>query len=152
LRNYGSSEKYHNEYVGANSRLDEIQAAVLSIKLKHLDRENSRRAEIAKYYLSEIHNERLVLPKEPKEKSHTWHLFVVRTDDREEFIKHLDSNGVGSVIHYPIPPHHQKAYSELRTLKLPITEEIHATILSLPLNPMMTENEVKQVVEACNSY
>lgn len=152
LRNYGSLEKYHNKYKGVNSRLDEIQAAILSIKLRHLDSENDRRREIANLYLTGIKNKELVLPIVHESESHVWHLFVVRVKNRQAFIKHLLDNGVETLIHYPVPPHKQPAYSEWSEESYPISEEIHNTVVSLPLNTAITDEEVKIVIEACNSF
>ncbi len=152
LRNYGSRQKYVNELKGVNSRLDELQAAILVEKLRCLDAENEIRRSIADRYLKEIRNPVITLPGCPERYGHVWHLFVVRTADRESLQKHLAARGIGSLIHYPIPPHHQNAYSELRLSNFPITEEIHRTVLSLPMDPTMTEKEVSSVIEACNEY
>ncbi|MFA6050264.1 MAG: DegT/DnrJ/EryC1/StrS family aminotransferase [Candidatus Paceibacterota bacterium] len=152
LRNYGSLEKYHNKYKGVNSRLDEIQAAILSIKLRHLDDENNRRREIAELYLSGIKNKELVLPIVQESESHVWHLFVVRVKNRQAFMKHLLDHGVETMIHYPVAPHKQPAYSEWSMESYPISEEIHNTVVSLPLNTAITNEEVKVVIEACNSF
>jgi dTDP-4-amino-4,6-dideoxygalactose transaminase len=151
LRNYGSHTKYHNEYQGVNSRLDELQAAVLSIKLKHLDRENERRRAIANRYLAGIRNEELRLPRATSPESHVWHLFVVRTDERQALVRHLQSQGIGSLIHYPIAPHKQKAYAAWSRQSHPLTERMHETVLSLPLNPSMTDADVDRVIDACNT-
>lgn len=152
LRNYGSNKKYENLYKGVNSRLDELQAAILSVKLKYLDEENEKRRKIAIEYLDGIKNKKLILPKTGDDKSHVWHLFVLRTEKRDEFARHLLDNGVETLIHYPIPPHKQKAYLEWNSQKYPITEEIHNTIISLPLSPVMTKEEAEKVIEACNSF
>lgn len=152
LHNYGSHKKYFNDYQGVNSRLDELQAAILSVKLKYLDKDNDRRRYIAHRYLRSIKNKRLELPEEGTEASHVWHLFVVRTRQRESFQRHLLSNGIGSMIHYPIPPHKQKAFSKWNNKKYPRTEEIHKTVISLPLNPIMTEKEISRVIQVCNAF
>lgn len=153
LANYGSSQKYINIYQGLNSRLDEIQAAVLDVKLKFIDAENDRRREIAEKYLAEIKNPKIILPENPKNvNEHVWHLFVVRTTDRDALQKHLADKGVQTLIHYPIPPHQQKAYKELNHLNLPITEKIHEEVLSLPISPVLEDDEVKQVIQAINEY
>lgn len=152
LRNYGSHKKYYNSYAGTNSRLDELQAAVLSIKLKYLDRENNKRREMAKLYLDNIKNEKLVLPEPEIGLSNVWHLFVVRAKEREKLRRYLSDNGVETVIHYPIPPHKQKAFADWNKNSYPITEEIHDTIISLPLNPAMTKEEIFKVVEICNAF
>lgn len=152
LRNYGSHEKYHNKYKGINSRLDELQAVVLSVKLKYLDAENKRRCEIAKIYLENIKNENIILPNVVDELAHVWHLFVVRVKEREKFSKYLYDNDIKTVIHYPIPPHKQDAYREWNSMSFPITEMIHDTVISLPLNIAMKDNEVSTVIEVCNKF
>ena len=150
LRNYGSHKKYFNLYKGVNSRLDELQATVLLVKLKYLDKENAQRKKIAKQYLAGIKNTKLILPVD--DATHVWHLFTVRTKNRDAFAKHLASHGVGSVIHYPIPPHQQKAYKEWNTKKFPITEEIHRAIISLPLFSGMEQDDVDTIISTCNSF
>ena len=152
LRNYGSHIKYHNLYQGTNSRLDEIQAAVLSVKLPYLDKDNERRREISKYYRDNIKNSKIILPKTYDEKSHVWHVFAVRTAKRDELQEYLKQHDIQTLIHYPIPPHKQPAYKEWNNLSFPITEEIHNTILSLPISPVMTDEEVKKVVEVLNAF
>ncbi|CRM43727.1 DegT/DnrJ/EryC1/StrS family aminotransferase [Pseudomonas sp. 58 R 12] len=157
LRNYGSHEKYQNLYRGVNSRLDEIQAAVLSVKIKYLDAQVTRRREIVQTYLQGIKNTQITLPVPPgtqvmEFEAHVWHLFVIRTTHREALQKHLQDKGVQTLIHYPIPIHKQKAYAELSALSLPITEAIHHEVLSLPLGPTMTSEEAQKVVLACNSF
>jgi dTDP-4-amino-4,6-dideoxygalactose transaminase len=152
LSNYGSHKKYHNIYQGINSRLDEIQAAVLSVKLKYLDQENQKRREIAQRYLGDIKNKKLLLPKAEISMSHVWHLFTVRTKERDAFVNYLSDNGIGSVIHYPIPPHKQKAFVAWNQESYPITEEIHNTIVSLPLSPVITEEKISKIINACNRF
>lgn len=152
LRNYGSQEKYHNMYKGVNSRLDELQAAVLSVKLQYLDAENQRRREIAKKYREEIKNINLSLPMAKDELAHVWHLFAVRTKAREKFASYLADSGIGTMIHYPIPPHKQAAFYEWNNESYPITDEIHDTVISLPLNPAMKDEEISAVIKACNSF
>jgi dTDP-4-amino-4,6-dideoxygalactose transaminase len=152
LGNYGSHRKYLNKYKGYNSRLDEIQAAVLRVKLKGLDEDNARRRETANYYLEYIRNSKLILPSTTLPNNHVWHLFVVRVRDRKSFIDYLDTHGIGTLIHYPIPPNKQEGYPELHKLKLPITEMIHEEVVSLPLSPVMNQKEVEHVVEVVNSY
>ena len=162
LRNYGSDVKYHFPYRGTNSRLDEIQAAWLRVKLPHLDADNARRAEIAARYCREITNPLVELPANPNPEpstldlqlalAHVWHVFPVRTERRDEFQAYLTEKGVQTVIHYPIPPHRQPAYTEWHDLKLPITEKIHETIISLPISPVMTEGEVAEVIAAVNRF
>ena len=161
-RNYGSDVKYHFPYRGTNSRLDEIQAAWLRVKLPHLDADNARRAEIAARYCREITNPLVELPANPNPEpstldlqlalAHVWHVFPVRTERRDEFQAYLTEKGVQTVIHYPIPPHRQPAYTEWHDLKLPITEKIHETIISLPISPVMTEGEVAEVIAAVNRF
>lgn len=152
LHNYGSHKKYYNNYAGLNSRLDELQAAVLSVKLKFLDQENEKRRKTAKLYLDNIKNEKLILPKGEIGPAHVWHLFAVRTKDRNNFRQYLSDNGIESIIHYPIPPHKQKAFSNWNKNRYPITEEIHNTVISLPLNPAMTRQEIAKVIEICNGF
>lgn len=152
IANYGSDRKYHHIYKGVNSRLDEIQAAVLDVKLKHLDSDNNKRREISKYYRENIKNSKIILPETYDEKSHVWHIFAVRTKNRDEFQKYLTEKGIQTIIHYPTPPHKQGAYKEWNNLSFPITEEIHNTILSLPISPVMTDSEIEKVVEVVNEY
>lgn len=151
-RNYGSPEKYVNSIKGYNSRLDEFQAIVLNIKLKQLDEDNYRRQEIASIYLSKINNKKILLPNYDNSKNHVFHVFLVRVKNRIHFMDYLKKHQIGSLIHYPIPPHKQKALSEYGHLKLPITEAIHNTVVSIPLNPAMTHDEVKTVVDVLNQY
>ena len=155
LRNYGSDVKYHFPYRGTNSRLDEIQAAWLRVKLPHLDADNARRAEVAARYGRGIVHPAVALPPpaapgEPP--SNVWHVYPVRTARRDDLRRHLTDRGVQTVIHYPIPPHRQPAYAEWHGLSLPVTEAIHDTILSLPMSPVMTDAQVGEVVEAVNSW
>ena len=152
IANYGSHKKYCNLYKGINSRLDEIQAAVLDVKLQHLDNDNQRRREIAKYYRENIKNPKIILPKTYDENAHVWHVFVLRTEKRDEFQEYLKQNDIQTLIHYPTPPHKQKAYNEWNNLSFPITEEIHKTIISIPISPVMTDEEVEKVVEVINGW
>jgi len=153
IANYGSQEKYVNEFQGLNSRVDEIQAAVLDIKLKYIDAENDRRREIAEQYISGITNPKIILPNSPAEsKVHVWHLFVVRTEKRDELQKYLLENGVQTLIHYPIPPHKQKAYKYYNNLSFQITEKIHNQVLSLPISPVMDDNDINKVIALINAY
>lgn len=152
IANYGSDRKYHHIYKGVNSRLDEIQAAILDVKLKYLNKDNQRRREISKYYRENIKNKKIILPKTYNEDSHVWHVFVVRTQERDRFQQYLSDNGIQTIIHYPTPPHKQECYKEWNNLSFPITEEIHKTIISLPISPVMTDEEVKKVVEVVNNY
>lgn len=152
LRNYGSKEKYKNQYLGVNSRLDEIQAAFLSVKLKYLDKQTAFRKSVAKTYREKIQNSLIELPQVPNEDAHVWHLFVVRTPHREKLQEHLSSQQIQTLIHYPIPPHKQEAYKELNHLSFPITEKIHQEVLSIPIGPTMTSQEVETVIESLNSF
>jgi dTDP-4-amino-4,6-dideoxygalactose transaminase len=156
VANYGSTKKYVNDYKGLNSRLDELQAAVLRVKLKRLDFDNQMRCEVVKYYSENINHPNIILPKLPINNSqfitHTWHLYVIRTPYRDQLQSHLTNNGIQTIIHYPIPPHKQLAYKFWNNLNLPLTEEIHHQVLSLPLSPLLTIEEVKRVTEAVNSF
>lgn len=152
LANYGSSIKYNHEYKGTNSRLDEIQAAILDAKLQKLDLMNNYRKKIANKYLNDIDNENIILPKIGKENDHVWHLFVVRTQNREELIDYLKENGIETGIHYPIPIHKQKAYEEYNALSYPNAEELANTVLSLPLYYGMEDNDIDYVVDKLNKY
>lgn len=152
LRNYGSHKKYHNVFIGINSRLDEIQAGILDIKLKFLDENNQKRKEIAKYYRKNIKNSSIILPNVYAEDAHVWHLFVVRTKQRDNFQKYLLDNEIQTIIHYPIPPHKQECYKLWNNLSYPITEEIHKSVLSLPISPVMSDDEMRKVVEVVNEY
>ncbi|MNS97161.1 dTDP-3-amino-3,6-dideoxy-alpha-D-galactopyranose transaminase [compost metagenome] len=152
LRNYGSEKKYHNEYIGINSRLDELQAGFLNLKLPNLDSDNEKRRAIAKRYLSEIKNDKIVLPFWDFSKNHVFHLFVIRTENRTHLQEYLAQNNIQTVIHYPIPPHQQKAFLDWNKLSFPITEKIHKEVLSLPISPIMTESDVNFVVKILNQY
>lgn len=152
IANYGSLIKYENIYKGLNSRLDEIQAAILDLKLQFLDADNQQRREISKIYRENIKNEKIVLPKPYKEESHVWHLFVIRTKDRDKLQEYLKIKGIQTLIHYPIPPHKQKAYAEWNHLSFPITEQIHREVLSLPISPVMSKEEAFCVVQALNEF
>lgn len=152
LRNYGSEKKYHNQYIGINSRLDELQAAFLNIKLPTLDADNLTRRTIAKRYLTEINNPKIILPFWDESENHVFHLFVIRTQNRDDLQSFLLENEIQTMIHYPIAPHQQKALSEWNHLNFPITEQIHREILSLPMSPVLTNDEVSQVIEAINKW
>ena len=152
LANYGSDRKYHHIYKGTNSRLDELQAAVLDVKLPHLDADNARRREIATYYRANITNPKIILPQTYDEEAAVWHVFAVRTAERDKFQQYLTDNGVQTIIHYPTPPHKQEAYKEWANRSYPISEEIHRTIISLPISPVITDEEVKEVVRIVNEY
>ena len=153
IGNYGSKVKYQNEYKGLNSRLDEIQAAFLSVKIDRINQENDRRKAIAKAYCEGIKNEAIQLPIYPQNPDqHVWHLFVIRTADRNKLQAYLTENGVQTLIHYPIPPHKQIAYKEYNELTFPITEKIHNEVLSLPISPVLTDEEVEAVIRVVNNY
>lgn len=154
LRNYGSHIKYQNKYKGINSRLDEIQAAMLSVKLKYLDEDTSRRQEIARKYLTSINNPHIILPgiDEQQSSEHVWHLFVIKTSHRQALKEYLDKNQVQTLIHYPIPPHQQTAYEELKHLSLPISEELHSSVLSIPMDPTMTDSDIEHVINTINGW
>jgi dTDP-4-amino-4,6-dideoxygalactose transaminase len=152
LRNYGSKTKYYNDLIGVNSRLDELQAAFLNVKLPHLNAENEQRRTIAKRYLSEIKNEKIRLPNWDLSENHVFHLFVICTQKRDELQVYLKQNGIETMIHYPVPPHQQKALSFLHHLSFPITEKIHQECLSLPMSPVLTSEEVDCIVAVLNEY
>jgi dTDP-4-amino-4,6-dideoxygalactose transaminase len=149
LGNYGSRVKYVNDVMGINSRLDPIQAAVLRVKLAHLETWNTRRQEIAWHYLEAFAGTDLILPVIPDFAEPVWHLFVVRHSQRDAFQTHLQTRGIGTVIHYPIPPHLQSAYTDLgwRAGQLPISERIHCEVISLPIGPHMTPEQTNMVIE-----
>lgn len=152
LLNYGSHKKYENLYKGVNSRLDELQAALLSVKLKTLDQETATKRAIANRYMAEINNGKIILPKVAEQDAHVWHLFVIRTHTREHLQQYLSNNGIQTVIHYPIPPHKQEAYKEWNDLNYPISETIHREVLSLPLSPVLKPEEVDYVIKVLNEY
>lgn len=154
LRNYGSQEKYYNIIQGVNSRLDEIQAAFLRIKLSYLNDDNESRCEIASQYLNRISNPKINLPKVRfDKKSHVWHLFVVRCRERDRLINHLSEQQIQSMIHYPIPPHKQECYAEQwPNIHLPYTEQLHAEVLSIPIWPDMNNDQINHVISALNTF
>lgn len=160
IRNYGSDRKYHHIYKGINSRLDEIQAAFLRVKLPYLDADNHRRAEIAARYCREITNPLIELPHDPNAQlltlnsqlSHVWHVFAVTCKERDRLQDYLEAHGIQTNIHYPTPPHKQGAYKELANLSLPISERMHREILSIPISPVLTDEEVVAVIRAMNDY
>lgn len=152
LRNYGSHIKYENKYKGVNSRLDEIQAAMLAVKLKYLEKETSRRREIARLYINGITNPLIKLPTWEVEEEHVFHLFVIRIDNRWDFQEYLYENGIESAVHYPIPPHQQEAYKDLGEQVLPITEYIHKQVVSLPISPTLTNFDVDIIIDIINKY
>lgn len=152
LRNYGSHKKYENLYQGVNSRLDEIQAAMLRVKLPYLEAETIRRQQISQMYRSGITNPLIILPNVTDEFAHVWHLFVVRCEQREALQNYLAEQGIQTLIHYPVAPHKQQAYSQWNQISLPVTEKIHQQVLSLPLDPTMSEEAVTRVIAAVNGF
>lgn len=157
LRNYGSHKKYLNLYQGVNSRLDEIQAAMLDVKLKYLPHETMVRQSIAQQYLDKINNPLIKLPVNSENykkdtQTHVWHLFVISCPFREKLQKYLSERGIQTLIHYPTPPHKQQAYNQYNSLLLPLTEKIHTEVLSIPIGPTMTENELIKIIDACNLF
>lgn len=152
LRNYGSRKKYFNLYKGYNSRLDEMQAAILNIRLKYLDNENNARRKVSKFYRENINNEKVILPILDNEENHVWHLFTVRSEKRDELKAHLESKGIMTLIHYPISPNKQEAYSEYNNDAFPISEKIHSEILSLPMSPALKKDELERIVEIMNAF
>ena len=152
LANYGSREKYVHEYKGVNSRLDELQAAVLNIKLACLDADNEHRRKIARYYLGNIKNPLIALPQVLHEAAHVWHLFVVRCPKRDALQRYLSENGIQTLIHYPTPPHKQGAYADWAERSYPISEALHAEVLSLPISPVLDLTAVTTIVEVLNAY
>ncbi len=153
IANYGSFIKYESIYKGVNSRLDELQAGILNVKLQYLEKDNARRQEIAKFYCENIKNSLVILPTLPYNKQvHVWHLFVIRVENRAEFMQYLKDNEIQTAIHYPISPHKQEAYKEWNNLSYPITEKINNEVVSLPISPVLTDEEVKKIVNIINSY
>lgn len=157
LRNYGSHEKYKNLFQGTNSRLDEIQAAMLSVKLKHLDTEIAHRRKVADAYIQGINNTAVTLPltlnaSPLTRENHVWHVFVIRCEQREALQKHLLEHGIQTLIHYPIPPHQQQAYKEWNMDSYPVSELIHQQVMSLPMGPTVTDEQVAQVIAAINTF
>lgn len=152
LGNYGSEEKYVCKYAGYNSRLDELQAAVLAVKLPHLDEDNMRRASVAECYYKEVRNPLVRLPRYVETASNVYHLFPVFCEERDRLRSYLMERGVETLIHYPIAPHQQNCYREYAHLSLPVTERLHRTELSLPISPFMTQDEVRMVIEAVNDF
>jgi dTDP-4-amino-4,6-dideoxygalactose transaminase len=156
IANYGSKIKYQNLYKGLNSRLDEIQAAILRAKLPHLDTDNQQRRKIAQFYIDNIKNPEVILPSALRsplsDLFHVWHLFVIRTQNRDRLQKYLNDNGIRTLIHYPLPPHKQNAYREWNDRSYPVTEMIHREVISLPISQVMTDQEAEIVVTTINSY
>lgn len=152
LRCYGAKDKYVHLMKGVNSRLDDMQAAVLSVKLKYLDADNKRRQEIAQFYCHHIKNSKIQLPLFVDDGSHVWHVFVIRTENRSNLQHYLKDKGIETQIHYPTPIHKQKAYQEWADLSFPISEKIHREVLSIPISPVLTEEEMKTIARALNAY
>lgn len=153
LGNYGSNQKYINIYKGLNSRIDELQAAVLDIKLKYIDHENEMRRKIANKFISGITHPKIILPEIPADqKEHVWHLFVIRTENRDALQNHLAEKGIQTIIHYPIPPHKQAAYKEYNHFSLPVTEKLHNECLSLPISSILEEEETLHIMNSVNTF
>ena len=152
LGNYGSHKKYENLYKGVNSRLDEMQAAMLRVKLKYLDEESNKRREIANYYLENIKNNKLILPTVRTEDNHVWHLFVIRFSKRDELQKYLSDNGIQTLIHYPIPPHKQNAYKEWNNESYPVSEQIHDEVMSFPISGVQSFEDTKKIIRKINEF
>lgn len=152
LRNYGSEKRFEYTYPGRNTRLDELQAAMLRVKLAHLEEENQRRREIAQFYLYAIKNPSVVLPVVPEGSTHSWHQFVVRCENRNGLREYLEKNGVRTDVHYPVPPHRQPALESLKTASLPVTEKIADEVLSLPINPVLTDGQAREIADRINEW
>ncbi len=153
VANYGSEKKYVNSFMGLNSRMDEIQAAFLGVKIEFTDHENKIRRQVAQYYMDNIKNPKVILPQQPDDiEEHVHHLFVVRVADRDGFQKYLSDKGVQTLIHYPIPPHRQECYKQWNNYSYPVTEKIHAEVVSIPMSAVLTDEEVRKVVEIINQY
>jgi dTDP-4-amino-4,6-dideoxygalactose transaminase len=152
LRNYGSHAKYKNLYKGMNSRLDEIQAAMLRVKLRYLDKEIAARQSVAQAYLKGVNNPLMELPVVEHVNAHVWHLFVIKTTQREKLASYLTANGVQSLIHYPIPPHQQDAYIEWGNESFPISEYIHGQVLSIPISPVIYKTEIESIIQVLNKF
>lgn len=152
LANYGSSKKYVFDYIGENSRLSEMDAAVLDVKLRHLDDDNNRRKQIAKMYYGGIKNPLIKMPSALPFEQNVFHIFPVFTERRDEFQDYLKNHEIGTIIHYPVPPHKQQAYKEWNSLSFPVTEKIHAEELSLPMSPTLTDEQVQYVIETINKW
>lgn len=152
LRNYGSDVKYHHPFRGVNSRLDEMQAAMLRVKLKYLDEDVQRRRQVARRYRDAIRQPDILLPAVAHEEQHAWHLFVVRSGHRDALQQHLQGCGIQSQVHYPVPPHRQPAYAMLQGAHLPLTDRLHREVLSLPMGPTLPGDAVEQVIQACQAF
>lgn len=153
IANYGSSKKYINDVLGVNSRLDEIQAAVLDVKLKYLQAENDVRQKLAALYVQYINNDKIILPQIPANAGeHVWHLFVVRCPTRDALQGYLEKNGIQTLIHYPVPPHLQNAYKQFNGLSFSVTEKIHNQVLSLPMGSFLREDEIQKIIDTINKF
>jgi len=152
LRNYGSEVKYQHLYLGGNSRLDEMQAAMLRVKLKHLDDDNAWRRRLANRYREGIDHPHIRLPHVAHEEQHVWHLFVVRCSHRNALQQHLRAHGIQTQVHYPVPPHRQPAYAAMQNVRLPLTEQLHNEVLSLPMGPTLSDDAADQIIAACQSF
>ena len=152
LRNYGSEKKYENLYKGLNSRLDEIQAAFLNVKLKYIQEDIDNRRRVASYYLNNINNNNIILPSLVVRQGHVWHLFVIRTENRIRLQDYLINNEVETIIHYPIPVHYQQAYTEFKNRNLPLTEKIHNEVLSLPIGRHINDRDLAHIVNVLNKF
>ena len=152
IRNYGSYEKYVHDYKGRNSRLDELQAGFLSIKLRNLNDMNNRRREIASSYLNKIKNPKIKLPQFSGKEDHVFHLFVVRVDDRNNFLSFLNENKITALIHYPTAPYHQNAYANELDTNFPLTTKLHQQVVSIPMDPSMDSSEIETVIAVLNKY
>ena len=152
LANYGSSQKYVFKYMGRNSRMDEIQASVLSVKLKRLDADNQKRQQIAQYYYDNINNHNIILPQRTANENNVYHIFPIFSSMRNELQNYLTQNGIQTLIHYPIPPHKQECYKQWNQQNYPITERIHKEELSIPISPVLTMEEAKTIVKIINNF
>ena len=152
LANYGSQRKYVFKYCGRNSRLDEIQAAILDVKLCHLDEDNSRRQHVAKYYYKHINNPLITMPTRLSDENNVYHIFPVLCPERDRLLQYLTENGIQTLIHYPIPPHKQECYKEWNTMNLPVTEQIYQQELSIPISQVLTDQEAREIVGILNTF
>lgn len=152
LANYGSNKKYYNRYQGLNSRLDELQAAFLKVKLNFLNEEIRARRKVAEAYLCGIKSQLITLPSVAEHNEHVWHLFVIKAQERDKLQAYLWEKGIQTQIHYPIPPHHQEAYIAWCDLSFPVTESLHHQVLSLPMSPVLTQDEVSSIICAVNNF
>lgn len=152
LRNYGSSKKYSNDLIGYNNRLDELQAAFLNVKLPLLDADNAKRRAVATQFLNAINNSKVKLPSWDTTDNHVFYAFVVRVEDRDDFVSYLQHNNIETLIHYPIPPHKQKAFLQFSDLSLPLTELLHKQVVSLPISHVLSQTEIDTIINVINAY